>query len=383
MSRFAPETFADFLLAPLNMLAPESWIYVEVASPDWRPLALIVLALSSVLCHLSSRRRKASSGQPASLPAAVKGTLIFVALAMPVWIFVSNNGRYALPLLALCGVACGLWIRSLYGRTRLAWVLISGLVVLQLWVTRIADPDAPWRLVSWPEARSLGLDPPIRVANSVIFTAEGVSGSVFVSSGPVSNRWIHLGHLDGSRESQRTVGLGKPKIVSSKHAFALLRIGNRAMEGLHHPEMRRAIDAKLGVFGWRLPTDSSGCSRHSSGAVPGLFLLCPLEYGGSTPDVRGEGVPATVLDAFARVEAICPRRLPSPSSPPESLDGAVWLRVYPGGDRSVFVSSTGAVWMRIRTRLHPITLATAERPWSIREGLNCSSFTLNAAWSSF
>lgn len=44
MIRFLPDTWRDWVLRPLAMAAPDSWVYTEVSAPDFRFAAATLFA---------------------------------------------------------------------------------------------------------------------------------------------------------------------------------------------------------------------------------------------------------------------------------------------------------------------------------------------------
>src|SRR4051794_31172481 len=99
MIRFIPDTWLEALLRFFVMAAPDGNVYVEIAAPDLRFAAIILLAVAVAL----SWRRVGANKRPAL------ALLAFVLASTVPWLLTSGNGRYWMPVLLSVGpLAVGL-----------------------------------------------------------------------------------------------------------------------------------------------------------------------------------------------------------------------------------------------------------------------------------
>ena len=88
------------------MLLPQRDIYTEVSAPEGKLAFVVILLIFAVVGHLLLKQWKFRSS-PESL------VVMFIVLAIPLWMMSSGNGRYALPLLFLAAPVCVLLVAQL------------------------------------------------------------------------------------------------------------------------------------------------------------------------------------------------------------------------------------------------------------------------------
>lgn len=127
LDRFRPLTWAEFLLRPVYMLDPVANVYTELRAPDARYLVLIVLAAVYAVI-----RRKVSQERRRAINAA----LVWTLAAWVTWLLTSGNGRYAIPLAMMAGMAATALAREVWDwrslHSALAKVLCVALVGVQV-----------------------------------------------------------------------------------------------------------------------------------------------------------------------------------------------------------------------------------------------------------
>ncbi len=109
--RFIPGNLGEALLLPFDMLGLKSWVYAEIAAPDVRPFALMIIALAiffmaSIRSLISRLPKRSILILPSDM---VRSRLIeykfwvFFCSAVLLWLATSSNGRYATPLVLIIG----------------------------------------------------------------------------------------------------------------------------------------------------------------------------------------------------------------------------------------------------------------------------------------
>lgn len=150
--RFIPNGFVEALLLPLAMLKHESWIYAEIAAPDARPAALVIVAFSLLIVMVFRLVRPSAYKGPCSGDKA-RPRLIeckfwaFFLTSTLFWLATSGNGRYAVPLFLTMGVGFYVLLeRLLPFRYTILGVIL--LVVVQLQIV-IAAGNPRWNPMQW------------------------------------------------------------------------------------------------------------------------------------------------------------------------------------------------------------------------------------------
>lgn len=100
--RFLPDSFAQWLLRPWHMAEVRRFASTEAFTPDLRPIALVMLSL--VALPLMFWRRRAAPHDIEKMFATTAQLTIFVGVSFVLWMTISGNARYALPLLAVVGI---------------------------------------------------------------------------------------------------------------------------------------------------------------------------------------------------------------------------------------------------------------------------------------
>lgn len=146
--RFVPQDAIDVLTLPFRMAIPAPWIYMEATAPDLLPAAVVILALALVPV-LAWRRARGTRPRRVAPGAAVaeRRFWIYMAVAVAAWLATSGNGRYALPMLLLLGVAVALLALRLLDPRR-ATALCVILLLLQAGNTWLAGV-VRWSAGQW------------------------------------------------------------------------------------------------------------------------------------------------------------------------------------------------------------------------------------------
>ncbi len=190
MIRFEPDTWLEALLRFFLMAAPDANVYVEIAAPDLRFAAALLLALSVAL----SWRRLAGAPRPAM----ALFTLLIVATAA--WLSTSGNGRYFMPMIVCVGplAAALVWLLPLTRAFRV--FLAGGLLAAQAFVIAQNSPWQAWAWLPWKQAPYFQVDlppaapddkPTTYVTLSSISTRWSPRSSRHRRAGSTSPPWVH------------------------------------------------------------------------------------------------------------------------------------------------------------------------------------------------
>lgn len=343
--RFVPHDALDALTLPFRMALPVPWVYTEAIAPDIFPAAAVILGLAAGAVALWRRHRNTSvASLPSDAGRAEMRFWLYLACAWTIWLLTSGNGRYALPLLLLAGVATALLaLRALDERRALAICVI--LLALQLGNLSIASA-VRWSSGQWTR-HWITMDVPeeMRLRPMLFVSADGVvksalarqvhPDSVFVQlvgatysvpSTGYPGTWLqeaiasHPGRI-------RAVFAAPPDVRDSPAAFAayidmLSRTLDRA--GL-------SVDASacetIRVNGQA----AAGPNFNPRLAKPARESLWTCAARPVEPD-QGIAARREAADAvFATLEARCPR-LYRPAGVQTEGDGRIWTRVYPMHD---------------------------------------------------
>ncbi|MCA0242736.1 MAG: glycosyltransferase 87 family protein [Proteobacteria bacterium] len=126
--RFLPEDWRQWVLRPLLFAQTRRFATTEAFAPDLRPLALSVVVVAGAVWAFARALRR----QPLRLESGTHATrylVVFAAVAFVLWMKLSGNARYALPLLAVAGV---LLVRGLQTLLPQRWARSAVLLLLGL-----------------------------------------------------------------------------------------------------------------------------------------------------------------------------------------------------------------------------------------------------------
>ena len=275
--RFIPDSFAEALWRPFAMLNPVPMVQEEASAPDLRYAVLLVL-ISCVVLHWLWRRH-AAPGQLDTTKQCQDSACVVTALGCglavdwTVWLSVSGNGRYFLPMASVTAVL----IVALLFRELAAWrklrnyslVVILGIQSVQLWMGAEYrwDPlpwGGPWFKVDMPA--KLALEPTLHLtigvqSNSFVaaYLADG-AGLVNVSGG------YALG-LQGANGTQINALIER----YAPHVRVLLPGARLYEDAEQRAPLRSQVDDVLERFDLRV--DPSDCATITvRGAPPALEI---------------------------------------------------------------------------------------------------------------
>lgn len=375
MIRFVPDTPEEVLLRPLLLVDSVAGLYMELQAPDLR-FALLVLLLPAAWWL---------AGRKALFTPLFGRLLIGLGLCFYLWVLVSGNGRYFFwgllvvgPLLVAVARHCG---KTMAMRN----TVILGALVLQLFLVDSVYKPNIWSLNAWREGPGLDLGPTALAREPAVFVTLGtVSHSLLVPLLHPQSRWTNLagqqdwtpGMLEHERLLRMLHGSGMPR-------YAVFPVKNKPLSpsGPQKAARRAAIDLAVAAYG--LESQSDEClfvasrinDRLSSetadpGAVNG-YRFCPLVDRPKDRPLRfATELTPQQLAAFEAVERHCPRLFP-PGSAVGRVDDEGVARRYAHSDTTVFINSSGWVYLRSMRALNPTDLGAVTDVAAGRITLNC------------
>lgn len=194
--RFIPATIGAALLRPFTMVLPIPWIHFEMPAPDLRYALLLVLALL-MLSQWVWRRLHGTGPTDSIMPSAANRTLGALGLAMLVdwslWLPVSGNSRYFMPMACVAAVLCiALIFRLLSERPALrngVLVAVFAVQFLQLYAGTEYRQYLPWHDGPW---FTLSVPPQLESHPDLYFTIGGQTNSFIIPELPRESGFVNL-----------------------------------------------------------------------------------------------------------------------------------------------------------------------------------------------
>jgi hypothetical protein len=370
MIRFLPDNWLEAWLRFFAMTAPNGNVYVEIAAPDLRFAAIVLLGVAVGLTW----RRQTVNRRP-----AVALLVIMLVSAVP-WLMTTGNGRYWIPMLLIAGpLAVGLaYLLPLTRSFRL--FLAAGLLVAQTFVVLQVPPWDSWTWVQWAKAPYFHLEVPRPDASALVttyVTVSSISYSLIAPQFPASSRWINITSIGGTG---RDVSWGQHFLAQAKGPLMLVAPsikGQVTQTGQPTPDIRKALDALIGGQRLALVPDASCRLLRARSLLPTSraqtvprsfalsqdekdagFWVCPLRYPVDSPALSDVPFDPKVEAGFARIEQMCPRFFQVGAKSIAINGGA--MRHYPGSDMKVYVLDTGQVWYKFWRALNPVLVGNLD-----------------------
>lgn len=384
MIRFEPDSWLEALLRFFLMAAPDANVYVEIAAPDLRFAAVLLLALGVAL----GWRRLAGAPRPAL------ALFVLLMVASTAWLFTSGNGRYFMPMIVCVGpLAVALvWLLPLTRAFRL--FLAGGLLAVQTFVIAQNSPWDAWAWLPWTQAPYFQVElPPAALDDkpTTYVTLSSISYSLVAPQFPASARWINLTTV-GALARDR--GWGQQFLAAANGPIELLvptLQGRAAADGSPAPDVLDALDKLLIPQRLAIDTERSCTLLRSRGmaAIAGRsqqsahnslagFWLCPLRYPVDRPPAERPNISPRTEAVFARVEQMCPRFFgPGPQTMP--INGGA-LRHYPASDTKVYVLDDGQVLYKFWRALNPVVVGTVDSVLNGSATIQCNRIRGNGMW---
>lgn len=368
MIRFLPDTWRDALLRPIAMASPDASVYVEIAAPDIRFAAVVVLAILTLV----ARRR---FGWPVS-PLVI--LLAWVATAFAVWMATTGNGRYFIPVLLAAGPLCIGFISRLPATRAFKGTVALGLVAVQGLMLYENEPWKWWGLSTWAEAPffEVALDEEALTVPATYVTVTNISYSLIAPRFPASSRWVNTSSLPSALDRSPDVQRMQAVLAGSDSLKLIIpsRPNYMTEQQLPNEELRETINAMLRTQRLALAEPSDCRLLPSRGlateALKDLrkfgpqvtakfgFWICSLQYPVALQSLEVRLDPE-VRDTFAAIEKRCPRFFEIGQTSASRLSDG-WIRVYPQSDMKVYVMDSGEVHYKYWRAMNPVLVGRKE-----------------------
>lgn len=376
-ARFIPDTWHDVVLRPLYMADPVNGMYVEIAAPDVRFAALVLLV--GVVCLRRGR-------SPAFVRHQVLALLALV-VCFYVWILMSGNGRYFIWGLLLVGPMVVMAARQLPTTLAMRNTVVLGVLALQgvgIWLNFVPNM---WSLRPWREGPGFALQAsPLRERPAVFLTVGSISYSALVPQLHPESRWANItGQVEirpGVREYPALLALldsPLPKYMVARANSLVIGPDKQPL-----PKVQQSITGVLARHELVLAApqceyvrsgDSEQAFRRDPGtAVEEGFWFCPVRRTDTLAATRTP--PATPVapefdDVFSQIEQRCPRIFAPNWAKSRAIEGAV-QRAYGLSDTSLFIDLSGVVYFKNTRALNPTIIGTVQQVRSGQFTLNCA-----------
>lgn len=350
--RFLPSDRLAYLTRPFEMLSAASSVHTEPRAPDLRYAALVA-ALAVLAASPLSRRARTGPSRAVPDDDASRRTLFALLTGLIVawclWLAMSGNSRYFVPMACLASVVLALVLQRLHAlwhsRTIAAILLMFAAQAMQLaigtdWRRYGTEWEGPWLRVDIPER--------LRNEPSLYLSAGFMSGSAFVpwlhpQSGMINIGGFNVigpGHPGGER-AQALIERNRDRLR------ILVPLPPGAVDRATLPSSPDALKVYVRRFG--LGIDASDCEflrvegnlrgerRPDTRSTWKHFIACRLD---SAPGERAayEREAAVVNPVFDRVEDTCPG-LFHPRRP-ITQEFRYWARTYhTGSEMQLFVDA--------------------------------------------
>ena len=354
--RFIPATLGAALLRPFTMVLPISWIHFEMPAPDLRYALLLVLSLLLLSRwlwrRLSGVRRWGLRTLDSSQRALCALGLAFV-VDWALWLPVSANSRYFMPMACVAAVLCmALIFRLFSGQPALrngVLVAVFAVQFFQLYAGTEYRQYLPWREGHW---FSLSIPPSLESQADLYFLIGGQTNSFIIPELPRTSGFVNLNgqyelgpagangrHIEGLIRRYaprlRAVWPDPAAIAAAQARPSFFDAANDALEpfGLRvdpgHCSMivARGVDVVFSTGTVQRRRGSAGASRNTK-----RLMTCRV-IRNSAARIRVSGQ-RTADAAFDHLEDACPA-LFQPRRPVDVLmgderSGYIFLRKYTG-----------------------------------------------------
>lgn len=388
--RFQPDTWYEALLRPVAMGSPQANVYVEIMAPDFRFVFVVALLALWAALSLLGRRAPADAGTAGATAARPVFVLVAaLALAFPVWLATTANGRYFLAGVLIAGPVCVGLTRLLPVTRALRLSLAVGMVALQAFAVQQSSPWQAWGLAAWKDAPYFHLEVPAqwRAQPATYVTMSAISYSLVGPLFHPQSRWLSL-HNAPVPGSPNPDGRRVEAFLSGAQAGRLMLLvpalpGMSTPQRLPNAKMAEAIGEQLAPYRLAFAQPQSCQFLPSRGlADMGLgektqeqrshagFWLCQLARrdAGALPGAR----PGTRYDAVFKVlESQCPRFFPAGGDRDSVVLASGEVRSYLQAEMKAYVYDSGEVYYKYYRALAPVRVGTAADLLAGRARVDC------------
>ncbi|VUD40308.1 hypothetical protein TDB9533_00091 [Thalassocella blandensis] len=289
-ARFTDYSLGQLVVTPLKMMLPATWIYIERQAPDVRILLVMLLSLAAFFKSLIAKWKDGAEIARLNWESVF---LLYFGLAFCFWCMVSGNGRYALPLLLLCGPALIVLALKLFRKHFALW-FVSILMGAQSFLL-ISSPPERYAERLWTRTW-FEFEPPEKMKNEAALYLNPLTQTAsFVA--PFINRNSSLVNISGQWNIpvQSEAGEKVKSLIGKFKGRVKALFPQQHFEAVEQDD-QRIVQAALGyddVFKmYALQIVPSTCESFSSaedGQAPEWsFVVCDLESYGSNEDLLKE-----------------------------------------------------------------------------------------------
>lgn len=301
--RFRPDGFLQAFSFPLDVLLADKRPYYEKSAPDVRFLFLFLLGALAILkvaikCLTSWPRfeRQLSPGGR---------ILLFLFLYYLIWLNGSGNGRYAMPLLLLLGVALVWLCFQVFEKLRTRVYVLIGMILLQGGLVALGD-DLRWHgRVAW-QGKAVDV---VEAENGSVLTMPHTFLSLGTQTYAVTAAFAHADSRFINLVGQKTAHPGGPQWRRIAPMLSEAGVGLRTLYGIpaggdfngtHAERVSRALlEQELLLSSYGLALDRSDCQVLAvrGGAPGGAWVHLPrqVDWAGMKAFVELEAEDAAVM----------------------------------------------------------------------------------------
>lgn len=389
MIRFQPDTVPQALMRFFNMAAPDANVYIEIAAPDIRFAAVLLLAAVALLFW-----RRLGSGRQATM-----AMLLLLLASSAIWVRTTGNGRYFMALLVAVGpvavgLICLLPVTRVFKAT-LALLLLGG----QVFVISQYPPWNSWTYLHWKDGSyfqvSLGPEE-TRAPPTTYVSLSTISYSLIAPQFPPESRWINLA-TGNARDVEwidaflrDAAARGPMRAIAPSLPWASLpdaRPAPRAVVAIDELLMRRNLRISgecryIPSGGLRQMAERENSANADAPHAPG-FWSCPIVYEPRPRErQRLEQAPEEVQRSLVRLGELCPRFFTPGESNLVRLPDA-WSRHYAASETRVYVTDSREVWYKFWRSLNPVLVGGIDDLLAGKVQLDCAGIRgSDGAWKS-
>lgn len=350
--RFMPTGWQDYLVRPFEMLSAASSVHTEPRAPDLRYAALLVSL--GVLASWRLRRSaidNADAGE-CGRRRAWYALLTGLGVAWVLWLTMSGNSRYFVPMACVASAALALALQRLYARWP-SGTIAAVLAMFTIQATQFAL-GTDWRRegAAW-EGPWLRVEIPARLRSepNLYLSAGFMSGSAFIPFLHQQSGFVNVGGFNvigprhpGGTRTQKMIERNRDRLR------LLVPLPSGVVDRATLPSSPEALNVYVRRFG--LAVDATDCEflrlegnlrgerRPDTGRSWKHFIACRLV---PAPAERAayEREAALVDPIFDRVEDTCPN-LFHPRRP-VTQEFRYWARTYHAGSEMQLFIDAGRV----------------------------------------
>lgn len=116
--RFLPSSAAEALLRPVDMLRSSPLVHTETKAPDVRYVAILLLPFVAGLVWVFGNRRSKRVAAEAPSDRAFACLVVSFLFGWTVWMSISGNSRYFLPMACIAGVIVVVGLQRIFSQIR-------------------------------------------------------------------------------------------------------------------------------------------------------------------------------------------------------------------------------------------------------------------------